>query len=99
MLNEESQIEKQVFEVPHTQNALLLSENDFIHANPARAVTHAVRHNDHVIWHEEVGLVGLQKQLGTGSGVREHGPLIMRLHNAVIRVRHVVCILAAVMHE
>ena len=61
MPDEEPQVEKQVFEVPRVQNALLPRENEFVHANPARAVTHPIRHNDHVIRHEEVGLVGLQE--------------------------------------
>ena len=58
---EKPQIEKQVAQVPMAECALLLSENDFIHANPARAVTHPVRNNDHVIRQVKVGLVGLQK--------------------------------------
>ena len=62
--NEKSQVENQVFEVPRAQYRMLLRENDFVHANPARAVAHPIRHNDHVIREKEVGLVGLKKQLG-----------------------------------
>ena len=64
MPDEEPQVKKQVSQVPCAEDALLPRENEFVHANPARAVAHPIRHNDHVIRHEEVGLVGFQKQLG-----------------------------------
>ena len=66
MSDEKSQIEHEVSQVPCAHHAMLLFENGFIHANAARAVAHSIRHNDHVIWQKEAGLVRLQEQLATG---------------------------------
>ena len=96
MPDEEPQVKKQVSQVPRAQRALLLRENDFVHANPARAVAHPIRHNDHVIRQKKVGLVRLQKQFGPGT---IYSPLVMRLHDAVITVRHVIGVIAAIMHN
>ena len=96
MPDEEPQVKNQVSQVPCGERALLLRENDFIHANPARAVAHPIRHNDHIIRQKKVGLVRLQKQFGPGT---IDSPLVMRLHDAVITVRHVVSVFATVVHN
>ena len=87
MFHKKAHVVKEVPQVPVPDHALLLAENDFVHANPARAVAHPVRHDDHVIRQKEVGLVGLHEQLELGLNLQLR-PLVMRLHDAVIVVRN-----------
>ena len=93
MLYEKSQVEHEIAEVPSTECAMLGFENRFVHANAALAISHAIRHNDHVIRNVEAGFVRFHKQLA--RIVRDGG----HFDHAVITVRQFVHAFAAVMHQ
>ena len=88
-----SQVEYEIAQVPRTECAMLGFKNCFVHANAALAISHPIRHNDHVIRNKESGLVRFHKQFARvvrGGGHFDH---------AIITVCHFVHVFAAVMHQ